>query len=428
MKLDNFFQKIYLTLGVLYVTILPLIIIIIHVLDRYSDILSFWHVITFIISIFTFLTFVLENITCKSKIKKFKSVKYIILFFLLFFVCTIISTILSNDITISFFGDSYRGNGLIQFLSYIGYALLGVSLNKKNRIRILRILSYTSFIMALINIFGNNNTFFVNYYSNSGIFFHFNHYAYYLVYTIITTIFLFFHDENKILKISNFIIYITLIYMLIINDTFGCYLAVLSTIIIIFIYCLKKKIITKFLFIIVPFIFLSLFVKVNNECLVIKNFKDIFYDIGIIKIQLEEDKAIEDTVIMNIGTNRGQLWYYGFKFIKEKPIFGYGLDNLGNKYLEYDIDIDMPHNLILGLGATIGIPGMLFYFSTVSLILIKGFKKYKTNDSFSNLFYFVVFGHLVSSMFGNTMYYVTPYYVIILGMGMLDLNEDVSNN
>lgn len=428
MKIDKIFQKIYLLLGISYIAILPLTITIIHIIDKYIDILSIWHMMTFVISIFTFLAFILENIIYKSKIKKFKSIKFSLLFFSLFFICAIISTILSNNISQSFFGDTYRANGLMQFLSYIGYALLGISLNKKNRIMILRMLIYTSFIMALIIIFGNSNTFFVNYYPNSGIFFHFNHYAYYLVYTIITSIFLFFHDEKKILKLINLMIYITLIYMLVINDTFGCYLAVLSTIIIIFIYCLRKKIITKFLFIIIPFIFISLFVKVNNEYLVINNFKKIFYDFGMIKYGLESNENIEDTVIMNVGTNRGQLWYYGFEFVKEKPIFGYGLDNLENKYLEHNIDMDMPHNLILGLSATIGIPGMLFYFLAVFLIIIKGLKKYKINDDFSNLSYFVIFAHLISSMFGNTMYYVTPYYVIILGMGMLDLNEDVSNN
>ena len=126
---------------------------------------------------------------------------------------------------------------------------------------------------------------------------------------------------------------------------------------------------------------------------------------------------------MYVGTNRGMLWINAIKFIKEKPIFGYGLDNLGYKYMENNITINMPHNLILGLSATIGIPGMLFYIFSVLLVLIKGFKNLKNGDHIINLPYFVIVSHLISSMFGNTMYYVTPYYVIILGMGMLYLNE-----
>lgn len=425
-NINNLFQKIYFFISFLYTLVLPIIVMGMYSFNLYSDVLFYWHFLTFLMSILSIIIFIFDITINKGKIKKFKQIKYPLLFFSLFFVWVILSTIFSSDTSLSLFGDGYRANGLVQFFSYIGYAILGISLNKENRIRILRIICYVSFVMAILNLFGNYNIF-PNFYKYSAIFSHFNHYAYYLVYTIVISIFLFFYDKNKILKLSDFIIYLTLIYMLIVNDTFGCYLAIFLIMIFVFIYCFKKKIMIQYLFIFLPFIFISMFTKINDNYLVYNNFKKLFYDIGVIKYEISNNETsienIENSQIMYVGTNRGMLWINAIKFIKEKPIFGYGLDNLGYKYMENNITINMPHNLILGLSATIGIPGMLFYIFSVLLVLIKGFKNLKNGDHIINLPYFVIVSHLISSMFGNTMYYVTPYYVIILGMGMLYLNE-----
>lgn len=425
-NINNLFQKIYFFISFLYTLVLPIIVMVMYSFNLYSDVLFYWHFLTFLMSILSIIIFIFDIKINKGKIKKFKQIKYPLLFFSLFFVWVILSTIFSSDTSLSLFGDGYRANGLVQFFSYIGYAILGISLNKENRIRILRIICYVSFVMAILNLFGNYNIF-PNFYKYSAIFSHFNHYAYYLVYTIVISIFLFFYDKNKILKLSDFIIYLTLIYMLIVNDTFGCYLAIFLIMIFVFIYCFKKKIMIQYLFIFLAFIFISMFTKINDNYLVYNNFKKLFYDIGVIKYEISNNETsienIENSQIMYVGTNRGMLWINAIKFIKEKPIFGYGLDNLGYKYMENNITINMPHNLILGLSATIGIPGMLFYIFSVLLVLIKGFKNLKNGDHIINLPYFVIVSHLISSMFGNTMYYVTPYYVIILGMGMLYLNE-----
>ena len=425
-NINNLFQKIYFFISFLYTLVLPIIVMGMYSFNLYSDVLFYWHFLTFLMSILSIIIFIFDITINKGKIKKFKQIKYPLLFFSLFFVWVILSTIFSSDTSLSLFGDGYRANGLVQFFSYIGYAILGISLNKENRIRILRIICYVSFVMAILNLFGNYNIF-PNFYKYSAIFSHFNHYAYYLVYTIVISIFLFFYDKNKILKLSDFIIYLTLICMLIVNDTFGCYLAIFLIMIFVFIYCFKKKIMIQYLFIFLPFIFISMFTKINDNYLVYNNFKKLFYDIGVIKYEISNNETsienIENSQIMYVGTNRGMLWINAIKFIKEKPIFGYGLDNLEYKYMENNITINMPHNLILGLSATIGIPGMLFYIFSVLLVLIKGFKNLKNGDHIINLPYFVIVSHLISSMFGNTMYYVTPYYVIILGMGMLYLNE-----
>ncbi len=430
-NLDNLAQKIYLFLALSYVLVIPIVTVLTCILKVRLYTLFIWHLLTLFISVLTITMFIIENLMNKHKLKKFKFNKCELIFFGLFFIWMIVSTFLSSNLALSMFGDEYRGNGLIQFISYIGYAMLGISLNKKNRIIVLRSICYVSFIMAIISLCGGRlyNIVFPAYTEYSGIFHHFNHYGYYLVYCIIISIFLIFSDNQKISKIADFIIYLTLICMLIVNNTFGCYLAILFSLFLLFFYCLKKKILIKYLFIIVPFILFSLFIKVDNEYVVYSNFKSLTYDLGIIKNEIKSDidngnVSIDDNQqLMYVGTGRGELWLYGIEFAKQKPIFGYGLDNLGEQYYNKNVGNDMPHNLIINLCATVGVPGMLFYMIAVLIVLIKGLKNYNKNDHITNLTYFVIIGHLVSSMFGNTMYYVTPYYVIILGMGMYALNE-----
>lgn len=439
-KLDlihNIAQKIYLSLAIIYVLVLPIIVSITCILNARDYILFIWHMLTLFISILVFFTFLIENIFIdRQNLKKLKSIKTILIFFTLFLICSTISTFLSSDITLSIFGEEYRGNGLISFFSYIGYILLGISLNKKNRNIILHILCYVSFLIAIITLFPNwiYNIVFPSYAKYSGIFFHINHYGYYLAYTIIISAYLMFNDKTKIMKLIDLIVFITLVCMLIINDTFGSYLAVLFTLLLTLIYCIKKKIIVHYIFLIIPFVLLSLFVKIDNRYPVYENFKSLAIDVGIVKEEVIDngiqDDYDYDSQILYVGNYRGALWVYAIKFIKEKPLFGFGLDNIGKEYWYYGIPFDMPHNLFLNLSATIGIPGMLFYVIGLLIVIIRGIKNYSKKSHIDNLTCAVIITHFISSMFGNTMYYVTPYYVIILGMGMLSLNErkNLSNN
>ena len=113
--------------------------------------------------------------------------------------------------------------------------------------------------------------------------------------------------------------------------------------------------------------------------------------------------------------------------METRPLVGYGLETIGQVYEPVIGYPDIPHNLILNLCTFIGIPGMLFYLLGVIVIIVKKFKK-KNKDYIDNLTFFVIIGHLISSMFGNTMYYTTPYYIIILGMNMIELNKEDNIN
>ena len=63
-----------------------------------------------------------------------------------------------------------------------------------------------------------------------------------------------------------------------------------------------------------------------------------------------------------------------------------------------------------------GIPGAIFYLLGLMVIAFCIFKKIKEMETFTIIDGIVVFGYIVSSMFGVIFFYTAVYYYIYLGM------------
>ena len=99
-----------------------------------------------------------------------------------------------------------------------------------------------------------------------------------------------------------------------------------------------------------------------------------------------------------------------------KPIIGYGADNMGEQYENSSIwGKDRPHNLVLYLACVSGIPGMLLYMTAVVIIIVKGIIKLFKNSEEGKIALLVVVAYMFSSMFGNSMFYTSPFFFIFLG-------------
>ena len=82
---------------------------------------------------------------------------------------------------------------------------------------------------------------------------------------------------------------------------------------------------------------------------------------------------------------------------------------------KFGIDQDRPHNLLIYLACVSGIPGMVLYVTAVGIIVIRGIKKIFNNERQGVIYLMIVITYLISSMFGNSMYYTSPYFFIFLG-------------
>ena len=281
---------------------------------------------------------------------------------LLFMIWTLISSFLADNKDLAFLGTYYRKEGYLTYLSYSGIFGIAFFIDSK---KVKKILLYFYILISILTIIlvqidNYTNSFFLVYnrditttsFQNS------NHYGYYLLIATAISAFLFISDTHKICKVFNIITYIFLLYYLIINNTFGCYLALIASFFICLITFIIKKekkiyiIISIFIFIITSFLTGT---KTNNN-IAKKNFSLLSKDIKNITTSKSSDIKWQQS-----GSGRMKLWKYGIQFFIEKPILGYGPENLEQKYNEVKIYQDRPHNLLIQLATTSGLPGLILY-------------------------------------------------------------------
>ena len=355
---------------------------------------------------------------CENKKELLKAMIPIIILGL--YLCwTLVSCIFASNKESAFYGTSGRRDGYVTYLIYAGFFLSAFSISS-NKIK--KILLNLFIIIATLNIYlmllVKNNTILLNYINYKeiklGVFYNSNHYGYYLTLASTLACILFITEKNKIIKILYAIAYITLVYNLILNNTLGCYIAVSTTIVIFTIYCIYNKKYRVFSIIsILIFIIISCIIQINGKNIVAKNIKGLTNDA---KSIINSNK--ENTNWEKAGSGRAKLWKYGIIIFMQKPILGYGAENLEVEYVKYNINQDRPHNLIIQLATTSGLPGLLLYISGIGLILFRGLKRLKEDDNTYIAVYFTVIAYLISAMFGNSMYYTSPYFFILLGFIM----------
>ena len=347
-----------------------------------------------------------------------------IFIFTLYLLWTLISSYNADRKKQAFNGNEYRKEGYFMYLNYAGYFLCAFLLeNKKLRKMLLNTFVISSLFLIIVSriciysqifrvIFGDVDIY-------NGVFKQFNHYGYYLMMSLICSLGLFITEKNKKLQIIYLIAYTIIGYATIKNNTFGCYLAICIFLILYIIYSLIKKIDRKKIGIAIAiFVILSCIITEKNQNIAYRNLSEFGNDVKAIVCKIfnieTKDENIEQE-FLEAGTYRMELWIKGIEFIAERPIIGYGPDNLKDHYLKERIDQDRPHNLLIYLACVSGIPGMIIYVIAVSIIVINGIIKLFKNNQSGKIFLIIVITYLISSMFGNSMYYTSPYFFIFLG-------------
>lgn len=360
--------------------------------------------------------YMLKNIFKDDNYKnKLDYKKYLpILILILLLLWCYITCFGSINISRSIWGTFYRKDGFMSYLYYFGILLLGMMLKGEDKKNIVDELIIIEIIIATFNLFNNDltNSLLYNQKHYIGIFSNTNHYGYYLMFGIIPSIILFLNEKKKL---KYFLSYIILLYILVLNDTFGCFLAVFCTIVIITIYYIKyhKKEIKK----LIPIILAIIIICINNERygqnIFLNNINLILLDSHQIKEAIKE-KDIEK--INKIGTTRGVLWRYGLKASIEKPIIGYGIENIESYYRVNGVPKDRPHNMLIQFLVFTGIPGMLLYILFIFTIFKRSIFRIKELKEIDLLALFMVICYFESSLVGNSMFYTSPYYFIFLGI------------
>ena len=379
----------------------------------------YFHFIIYFIGLFGFILYTVHIV--KNKIKGKINIKKFIpeILIMILVILGLVASILSKNTYLSFFGDDYRREGLIIYIMYVGFILLASVFKNKKYIKILmKSMIASCLTITIVPLFNSNFT----YIEFSNVFHQFNHYGYYLMINVVLSAFMFLESDKIIKRIIYLIIYIFFLYLLIRNDTFGCFLAILISLILLFIYSMVKKykrmnIIMIILIFVITSLTVSHFdIKIgervnfkNTQGLVGKNLTTFTKDVK--NIVNKDDKGIDKA-----GTGRGLLWKEAINYTLEHPIFGGGMECLKSHYMLKNIDYnDRPHNILLQISSFIGIPGAVVYVALIFYIAITNLKIMK-HDTIHIMIYTTAMTYFISSIVGNSMYYTSPYFMILLGL------------
>lgn len=134
----------------------------------------------------------------------------------------------------------------------------------------------------------------------------------------------------------------------------------------------------------------------------------------------------QDSKMEGAGSSRIFIWTRVIALIKEKPVWGVGLETLGEafsnnfkndivNYFGRAMTVDKAHNEYLHIAVSTGIPSLIAYLAFLSNVLLKGFKQIKNNHFILPLFCSVI-GYLSQAFFSISVVSVAPVFWIFLGI------------
>lgn len=250
----------------------------------------------------------------------------------------------------------------------------------------------------------------------SCIFFHENHYAYFLTMAILISAGYSIFGRSKMMMAGLFSLILNM-FVLAVNRTEGCFLAVIAAIAVMLIYMLiYRREYTRRILILMAFFASSvmLVLLISEEMRI-----DLYYTAK------ELVEIIRGEGQWYAGHGRWQLWQVTADYIVDEPLFGYGCEGIAETLYDYT-EVYSPHNEVLAYAAFFGIPAAMFYLAGCISAIIGALKSCRSEDtecgknaafdSSCMIAAVAALSYLISSMFGVAMFYTVPYFFILIGL------------
>ncbi len=331
-------------------------------------------------------------------------------FFLIFVLLMLVSTAV-NGVTDFVLHGSPLHESLFTFLQYIMiYYFCGsmICVPKMKRVFICLFLS-VSLLIAVLALLDYYSIIVIEEFRDarfmpmSAVFINPNYYGYYLVLAILLSSCTAFMEENKFFRICSLLIFIINTATLIINCTFGGYLACLFGLVfqLIMLYSIHRRISRGALGMLLLYLAITLVMSFwyNN---VFTDFVRLFFDLQMI---LNNDEQAG-----HAGTGRLRIWIETVGYIMQKPLLGWGVEGT------WEFESSPPHNEYLHRAVFFGIPASISYICGAFSVYLHGLRHKNRLDCYTLAALTASFGYLVSSFFGNSRYYIVPLASLILGM------------
>lgn len=345
---------------------------------------------------------------------------------LLYFFLLIISAFFADNFYLALFGAIDRLEGLITITIYMCLFLIARYCSNTNDKFYLIIL----LTALLVSIYGISQHFGFDPFIRDNIRTNWGYRSFstmgnpnflgtYLVLMIPISIFIFIIKKLKI----GLLFYSIFLYCLLCTSTRGSWLGNITSLACFlslhyYFYKIKKDELNRYILLFTLSIVIVLLYNFQTQGELLNRFLSITNDA---KILLTNGENSDYT-----GAHRGFIWKRVIELITKRPIFGYGIENLGitfDKYYQDDmiglwgkiINVDRAHNEYLHIAVSSGIPSLIAYLSFIMLILKNGLSKI-IHDKYMLLLISSIVGYLVSAFFNISVVSVVYVYWIFLGL------------
>ena len=336
--------------------------------------------------------------------------------FVFLFAWIILSTILSDDPNFQFYPFDIMYEGGFHYLVWGAILLISSKITDdsfKGKTYLLFV--FIADILSLISLGQLWRLPYIRdifYPASTAIFYNSNHFAYYLTMTVMLSAGVFLYNDKKSIRRMAILSFSLQVYALLLNDTFGCYLAVLFALPVMYIFYKKSGHVIDYDTIPPMMIFAALSI-VNSTGFLPgsngmwgSNFTQMASDLY--------DIAEWNENALYGGSGRIILWVEALKRIPEHPIFGTGPEGLIGEYT-YICGNNHVHNEYLSYAVYFGLPALAAYLVGLWSLFKDRYKKIATLDPVTIISAGAVVAYLASAFFGNAKYYTAPYYFILLG-------------
>lgn len=338
---------------------------------------------------------------------------------LLMLLWTTVSTLLSDDPFYGWSGGTYFHNGLSTYCIYAGlFACASMIRTEQHRRVLLRLFGGVVCVLALVMLLqvSGVGADFLNYCFpavRAVVFNQFNHFGYILCMGSMALSGLFWFDTaaGRGLKLVYLAGLALLIYALLVNNTFGAYLALIAALIVTGVFLLvrdRKAVVSVLvpLLLLVAVSGLSMAAHSQEQSNLGTNIQQLGTDV--VNIAENNEEAA------NAGTQRLTLWKDTLERIKERPVFGFGPEGF---YGENSItDGKNPHNEYLLIAGFHGIPALLLFLAALLTLAAHHWKRLKELDPLVVAVSGVTVGYLCSACFGNPVFNTAPFFWLFLGL------------
>lgn len=136
---------------------------------------------------------------------------------------------------------------------------------------------------------------------------------------------------------------------------------------------------------------------------------------------------VEDELSGNIANNRGIIWKKSWDLVVKYPLFGVGPDNMIFEVEQKaeGAKLDKAHNEYLDRALSTGVPSLIFYMAFISIVLLRGLKKWK--DPLNLAILSALLSYLIQAFLNIAMPMVFPVFMALLGaMSYRSRKEEIS--